>query len=516
MAKILQRTSSGTDGWEYTLASQLTHIARFYGFDGWLINIEKTFPITEWNLSKLEGFLKQLGSSFDNGCVIWYDSLTCKNRIDYQNALTEQNIILAQAAGSILTNYVWTPAKAAATRTLALRNDIDPANVLCGIDVWAQSSERETYPKDIGGGTGTGLGVAKLAELGLSAGIFGPAWPYEHFGCLQDSRAVEITMWTGAALPEKLRCDCASRSRHSIEGYMDRPILRYAQELPAGSDTFFYTDFNRAFEAVTGTQVRASLISQSVSPRPSIHSGTQKDIFSQVESCPSRLSLYICALGENVHAPRTLCVFKLSMPASEGLLISVKYRKLKTPSSLRVRLNLEGLGVHIPLVAEQEMIARKSHANEADTLTGISMQYEGHVGTIDTSPLLVAEITSICVRRRSKIVRDYTISDATLVELDDTTSCLSWKFNNETSNASPTDDGLPSSNLTGPFSFFTIEIDEQQVGRAYALEYLLRDVGDESDIRITGMGFDGEVICVYTGKLRKQQRKGSTESWQLV
>jgi hypothetical protein len=84
ISKILQRTPSETQGWDYTLASQLTRIARFYGFDGWLINIEKTFPITDWSLSRLEGFLKQLGSSFDDGCVIFYDSLTRNNRIDYQ------------------------------------------------------------------------------------------------------------------------------------------------------------------------------------------------------------------------------------------------------------------------------------------------------------------------------------------------------------------------------------------------------------------------------------------------
>ncbi|KAI4845296.1 hypothetical protein E4T44_05686 [Aureobasidium sp. EXF-8845] len=516
MVKILQRTSSETLEWEYTLASQLTHIARFYGFDGWLINIEKTFPITDWDLSKLEGFLKQLGSSFDDGCVIWYDSLTRKNRIDYQNALTEQNVILVKAAGSVLTNYVWTPETAVATRIFALRNNIDPANILCGIDVWAQSSERETYPRDIGGGTGTGLGVAKLAELGLSAGIFGPAWPYEHFGCPQDSRAVEMAMWTGAALPDKLRCDCASKSRHSIQGYMNCPILQNALEFPAGSDAFFYTDFNQAFEAVTGIRVRANLISQSVLPRPSIHSSTQNDIFSQVESCPSRLSLYIRAQDEVVNTQRTLSLFKLSVPASEGLLISVKYRKAEVPSALHVRLHLEGLGIRMPLVEQQKTVTTEIRANEADTLTGISLRVEGHVETISKSPLLVAEIMSICVRRRSKAARNYTISNATLVELDETTSCLSWKLNNEASNTGPTDDGLPFSSLTGPFSFFTIEINTQQVGRAYALEYVLRDVYDGSDVRITGVGFDDEIICVYTGTLRKQQRRGSTESWQLV
>jgi hypothetical protein len=522
ISKILQRTLSGTQGWDYTLASQLTRIARFYEFDGWLINIEKTFPITDWSLSKLGGFLKQLGSSFDDGCVIFYDSLTRNNRIEYQNALTEQNVILAKAAGSILTNYVWTPEKAAATRAIAMQNGINPANVLCGIDVWAQSSERETYPEDVGGGTGTGLGVAKLAELGLSAGIFGPAWPYEHFDCLPNSRAVEKAMWTGAALPETLRCDCASSSRHSIPGYMGNSILQSAQEFPAGSDNFFYTEFAQAFEAVTGlravaenTQVRANLVCQSVLPRPTTYGSTPREIFCQVESRPSRLSLYMCALGENVYTHSILDLFKLNMPASQ-VLISVKYRRPKAPASLRVWLHLEGLDVQIPLAEQQNTITTEIQVNEADTLTGISLRVEGHVGTISTNTLLVAEIMSICVRRRSTVAKNYTISDAALVELDETTSCLSWKFNNQARNASSEDDGLPFSGLTGPFSFFMIEINGQQLGRAYALEYVLRDIDDKSDIRISGTGFDGEIICVYTGKLQKQQRQGSTESWQLV
>ena len=523
ISQILQRTWSGTQGWDYTLASQLTRIARIYGFDGWLINIEKTFPITNWSLPKLEGFLKQLQLSFDDGCVLWYDSLTRDNRIDYQNALTERNIVFAKAAGSILTNYVWTPETAAATKALALQNDIDPTNVLCGIDVWAQSSERETYPKDTGGGTGTGLGVAKLAELGLGAGIFGPAWPYEHFDCLPDSRAVEKAMWTGAALPETLRCDCAPRRRHSIKGYMDHPILGSAQIFPAGSDAFFYTDFTQAFEEVNGsdavvekTQVRATIISHSVLPQPSAHTSTQRDIFSRVESCPSRLSIYICALNENVHEHRILSLFKLSMPKSEGLLLNIKYRRPETPSSVYVCLLLEGLGVQIPLVEQQETITKELQANEADTLTGISLQVEGHFETTSTSPLLIAEIMSICVRRSSKAARDYTISDATLVEIDETASCLSWKLNDEAWNTSSADDGLPYSDLTGPFSYFVIEIDGHHVGRAYAMEHVLRHVGEESDVRITGVGFDGEVLCVYTGSLRKRQRRGSVESWQLV
>jgi len=181
-----------------------------------------------------------------------------------------------------------------------------------------------------------------------------------------------------------------------------------------------------------------------------------------------------------------------------------------------VWLHLEGLGVQIPIVEQQRTITTELQANETDTLTGISLRVEGYSETISTSSLLVAEIMSICVCRSSKAARNYTISDATLVDIDETASCLSWKFNDEARDASPGYDGLPYSDLTGPFSFFMIEINGRQVGRAYAVEYVLRGVDEDSDVRIIGVGFDGDVICVYTGTLRKRQRQDSAESWQLV
>ena len=273
------------------------------------------------------------------------------------------------------------------------------------------------------------------------------------------------------------------------------------------------TDSSAAVEKI---QERANLVSQSVLPRAIVHTSTQKEIFGRVESSPSRLSVYTCALNGHVRAQRALSLFKLSMSTSEGLLICITYRRPETPTPLHVWLKLEGLCVQVPIAEQQRTITTELQPNETNTLTGISLQVEGYFGTISTSPLLVAEIMSICVRRSSKAARNYTISDATLVQIDETGSVLSWKFNNEAWNASPEDDGLPYSDLTGPFSFFMIEIDGRQVGRAYAMEYVLRGIGDELDVRITGIGFDGEVICVYTGSLQKRQRQGSAESWQLV
>ena len=56
----------------FPVAKKLAKIASAYGFDGWLINIEKTFPPHEWDLEKLRGFLVQLRNDVGGkSSVIW-------------------------------------------------------------------------------------------------------------------------------------------------------------------------------------------------------------------------------------------------------------------------------------------------------------------------------------------------------------------------------------------------------------------------------------------------------------
>jgi endo-beta-N-acetylglucosaminidase D len=67
--KLLQH---GDDGLSFPLASKLAEIATHYGFDGWLVNIEKPFPPASWNTHVLEAFLRQLKSDLgDEKQLIW-------------------------------------------------------------------------------------------------------------------------------------------------------------------------------------------------------------------------------------------------------------------------------------------------------------------------------------------------------------------------------------------------------------------------------------------------------------
>jgi endo-beta-N-acetylglucosaminidase D len=55
--KLLQH---GEDGLSFPFATKLAEIADHYGFDGWLVNIEKSFPTANWNTSVMEALLRQL------------------------------------------------------------------------------------------------------------------------------------------------------------------------------------------------------------------------------------------------------------------------------------------------------------------------------------------------------------------------------------------------------------------------------------------------------------------------
>jgi endo-beta-N-acetylglucosaminidase D len=74
IGKILERRASPETGgeWEYPIASQLAKMAKHYGFDGWLLNIEKTFPYSLWDRERMVGFIAQLHSQLGQGNVVWY------------------------------------------------------------------------------------------------------------------------------------------------------------------------------------------------------------------------------------------------------------------------------------------------------------------------------------------------------------------------------------------------------------------------------------------------------------
>lgn len=117
-------------------------MADAYGFDGWLLNIEGEFPgSTQDSSSRLTGFISCLHRLLgENSKVVWYDALTCDNKVNYQNGLSAKNLAYTKAASALFTNYKWTVAKLNQARMVADENRLDTSNVFFGIDVWAQNT----------------------------------------------------------------------------------------------------------------------------------------------------------------------------------------------------------------------------------------------------------------------------------------------------------------------------------------------------------------------------------------
>ncbi|KAK4999284.1 hypothetical protein LTR66_001648 [Elasticomyces elasticus] len=512
--------------WSYPIARKLAQMACSYGFDGWLINIEKTFPWREWNPQLMRGFLEQLKLELGKeGLVVWYDSLTFYNQVHYQNCLDEANVHFATAASSILTNYKWNPILLNYSARLAESHNMSSSRVVAGIDVWAQNinsggRQRVTWPRHDGGGTNTGQGVAQISTTGLSAGIFAPAWPFS---------------------PEYA-------------------ITKHAEEFCAGSDSFFYTNFERAFsthdhifnEYYDGRGLHAQLSAQSVLPHlPQPSSVGGHSVYGEVRCNPSRLTILAGdASDENTKSCSSradsnitkLRLFKLGVLDRPNLRVSVRFCKEQTAEDIQMELTFRWDDD----LAQQMAVPREACANYTACLPARQHINKGF------SPARLVEI-QLCVTGRAPFAHknaalvefyEILIKDGTPPEEEYAIESLRverrgarelqhlrlvWECpdcqdgRREFSDVvlEPCCRALPFSKPTGPFSHFLIEVDGTAIGRAYAMEYVLQDciaarLANEETLmfKVIGVGFDGRIISSHA---RQIEGFGAMDyGWQLV
>ncbi|KAF2016630.1 glycoside hydrolase family 85 protein [Aaosphaeria arxii CBS 175.79] len=525
-------TNSGIGGIHFPLASKLAAIAKHYGFDGWLVNIEKPFDRQDWDVNLLEAFLKQLRNELiPERKLIWYDAITISNKVDYQNALSSQNVLFTQACGNILTNYCWKERDALQSKELANQSGLSSRSISLGIDVWAQNPSsfahpRVTYPEDKGGGTNTGLAARKLAQIGLSIGIFAPAWTFEHFP--GNGRLVERMVWEGRGSLNGINCSCGNANvRHPPNRH--HPIARYAQMYAAGGEHFFYTDFSRAFgthderasrHLYSGKQLHSQVGSQSVLP-PKLRSDAGED---QIESETNVLShqlvdvsyqtqlevvvqskgLDTCSSGSILE--RWLPLFRFDMPADGTLDIKITYQTSFSRSDAKVSFYLsfdEGIE-HLNICkdhTQQFIKARvKLQSHDQCRLKGLGVYLQSPVISDEAE---VVRLLSICISLNSTKVshiqpsiENVHVQTRGLGETKHTRLC--WEYRSPGTISEPY--SLPYSEITGPCSHFLIKIDGMIVGKAYALEHPLGEsilalMADQAvAVSVSGIGFDGEVI----------------------
>lgn len=475
-----------------------------------------------------------------------------------------------KACGSVLTNYCWKEDDAADSLHQALQANLPPDQIYFGIDVWAQNKTklthpRVTYPEYGGGGTNTGMAVAKLAEIGLAAGIFAPAWTFEHFP--DHGRDMEATVWDGVGLPDDVDCSCGDCDRRHRPN-KTAPVASSAKCSNAGSETFFFTDFSRAFSRHSdeeedilygGSPLHSQFGSQSLLPLRTESIGMLSPLRHKVEDVAGRPQLVIEARDLPPSVVKKdlsltdhnwgIPLFKLDMPIDGSLRLRISYRDLsgrpqgvcfylkascwttkeearmtgypvghshkiyhlsrndfpKAGHLLDVELKIDSQ--YIPADLRLKELGFWSQATKAETSIRLAeidyiciqpiaaypipsrpFRYQGgyfqDVSSRNHSPEVPPHHALFAIRKEQHggEVRQHVR--------------LCWSH----TSSAPVK-GMPYSNITGAFSYFVVEVDDLNLGRAHAAELILPAslvqelAGREVAVRVHGIGFDGQELA---------------------
>lgn len=443
----------------------------------------------------------------------------------------------------------------------ALQNNLPLQHVYFGIDVWAQnatklSQPRVTYPEYGGGGTNTGIAVAKLAKSGLSAGIFAPAWTFEHFPC--HGREVEQTVWDGQDLPKDVACSCGDcEKRHRPNRTM--PVTCFAKLSNSGSETFFFTDFTKAFGTHSekekdtlfgGYTLHAQLGSQSILPLSPESFGIQYSMRHRTEYAEGRSKLVVESCGLHVassekdaaftNCSQSMPLFTFNMPADGSLRLRISYRDFTKPSR-HVYFYMKISGTMHSLVQSGrsrigQLVVTEIKANDTVSQPNPRLQEIGLFSLTGDAGVCtkLVEVDYICIQP----VGSYpSWSQADSLEGDisrpgpslDTTSVAPQQphsiFNvhkeshsggvtqctrlcwSHSSGVCPAE-GMPYSASTGSFAYFAIYLDDMFLGRAYAAQHELptsfaeQSAGREVVVNIKGVGFDGRELASTRRKIQ--------------
>jgi hypothetical protein len=425
-----------------------------------------------------------------------------------------------KACGSVLTNYCWKEANAKASVDLALREKLPLQQVFFGIDVWAQNATalahpRTTYPEYGGGGTNTGIAVAKLAELGLSAGVFAPAWSFEHFP--GHGRAIERAIWEGTDLPEGIECSCGNCTvRHRSN--QDHPITKFAKAFTACSETYFFTNFRRAFathgirekEALyEGLYIHSQLGSQSPLPLPPC--SDRSWLSYRLEEAEYQPYLAIDVQPSASPSASTQCflpLFYLDMPADNTLHLHISYTNKASGSrfvpSIYIRINSTthlfpvqpGLNTQTLTMPITGTASTPQRLYELGVQTSSLSLPSRSTTLLHIHSILISSATALDSPPSTPSISNFTLTSHTYPR---THMRLHWK---STGICVP---GMPCSAITGAFEEFEVWVSGLQIGRVGACECII-PVGlvenGEVEVEIKGWGYNGVILAVGKGKAK--------------
>lgn len=196
--------SQSEDG-SFPVADKLIEVANTYGFDGWFLNQETegddTAALTADHATKMQEFISYFKKQAAELELVYYDAMTEDGKMDWQNALTEKNMMFMvndegnAVADDMFLNFWWTEEELApeellkSSSELAAENNIDPYDLYAGVDIQSDGYATEidwSLFENGAGGTYTSLG------------IYCPSWAYFSADTMQDFWKQENKLWVNS------------------------------------------------------------------------------------------------------------------------------------------------------------------------------------------------------------------------------------------------------------------------------------------------------------------------------
>jgi hypothetical protein len=412
--------------------------------------------------------------------------------------------------------------------SLASQHGLDPQNIFFGIDIWAQNRPRSfwhpriTWPIFDGGGTNTGFAVTKCAEIGVGAGLFAPGWCWEHFGSTSDRIAVEGAIWRGEKLNMDMRCDCKGGfwergDVHRTEKYREFPIVKSARKHVAGTDSGFWTDFEKAVvshddgldEFYGGHHMHAQLGAQGIMPLAVENEEDRKIWWEIFDERPSKLTIIAAKSSHEDLRQRYLKLYELGVRVEEGTKLVVRYRGPKSEAPIAagflikfhsssgesqkfVQLPAENRYDYPFLKTFSHSLAPIIASNAQIIEIGVAVvgDLSDEQEILEISELTIGAPLFFMVNKSEILATNIKIT--VVGEEEWRHGRLMWQLK-----------GLPEkksewwNERTGPVAYFDVGIDGIVHGRAYGLEFVLPDSVMEHwqsrgvSVQLTGVLFGG-------------------------
>ncbi len=228
----------------FPIIDKLAEVAQTYGFDGWFINQETEATGSE-TLSKehadlMQEFIKAFKTAYPDLEIVYYDSMTVDGKMDWQNALTDQNAAyMVDAEGNALSdsmflNFWWTEDKLAdqellkASAEKAAEIGADPYDLYAGMDIQSNgymTPERWDLFENPEGGTYTSLG------------LYCPSWAWQNASDPIDMEKKENVIWVNGKGDPSLDVELTDPTAW-------RGVSTYVVERTALTSLPFSTNFN--------------------------------------------------------------------------------------------------------------------------------------------------------------------------------------------------------------------------------------------------------------------------------